>query len=598
MTQEVPVSKREMLTFVYKYQRQLLYAFFIPLALCVLISFIPTPRYKASSMLIIRLGAEYVYNPEVSDASTGATNPIPFSPQQIFKSEVAILNSEDLHAEVINAIGMENLFPELVKPGIYAYIRSGITSVLRFVGVMETPTPAEADRRRLARAVELFDKRFDIQLEKESAVIDLSFENKDAHLAAKTLETLLSLYMEKRKTLYNEPRVELARTEMQASHERAVAASNAVQKFKLEHNLYSVEDERQLLLQRRDKALEQSAVLVNANLEDRISDYNKELARIDALDRDLSLLQKEEDIASDAYALASHKYDEAKAFEDVEHEHLDSVRIIQPPSVPAEPRKLRALIILAGTVVSLFSLLTTASVLKFLETGFTSSDQAERLLNLRVLATLNASADPDKTIRPLVQSVSLTPRKKPTNVITFFSARKSEGTSPIAQSYASRLAKENDARVLLVDAGVFSPNHFRPFGFIPQTGIIDMVLRNRHTQDAIHHVSDTLSVCRLIGSEQHQDKIHQIVSSEAFWKELLATFGNIVIDAGSLQESSDGITLAAKSDAVVIVTQAETTPQAAVKNLRDTLIATGSKIEGVVMNQYNHYIPDSIYKKL
>ncbi len=94
------VTKRELLIFLYKYRRRLFLSFLIPFLVCVLISFIPTPRYKSSNSLIVRLGSEYVYQPEVANNDNGTNTAIPFNPSQIFKSEVAILNSEDLHGQV------------------------------------------------------------------------------------------------------------------------------------------------------------------------------------------------------------------------------------------------------------------------------------------------------------------------------------------------------------------------------------------------------------------------------------------------------------------------------------------------------------------
>src|SRR5271155_4419985 len=99
-------SRREFLIFFYKYRTRLLISFLLPLAIAVAVSFIPTPRYQATSVLIVRLGSEYVYRPEVGNGQGGDPT-IPFENEQIFKSEVAILSSEDLHRQVINAIGVD-----------------------------------------------------------------------------------------------------------------------------------------------------------------------------------------------------------------------------------------------------------------------------------------------------------------------------------------------------------------------------------------------------------------------------------------------------------------------------------------------------------
>lgn len=590
---ETPVSKREVLSFLYKYQRQLLYAFLLPFILCGIISFIPTPRYKASSVLIIKLGTEYVYNPENGSSPNGESNLIPFDPSQIFKSEVAILNSEDLHAQTIQAIGIGNLFPRLVNPGLIASISNMLNNLFG-----AEPPQAEKDRILLARAVEQFDKRLNIELEKESAVIDISFENTDAQIAKTTLSTLLSLYFEKRKSVYTEPRLGLARTEMEAARGHALAAMQAVEQFKVKHSLHSLDEERMEFLKQRGKALEQAALINSAGLENRIASYNRELTRYDELERRFALLQQEEQIANTSYTLASHKYDEAKAYEDLEHEQLDSVRIVQQPSVPPEPHHLQWLIILGGTILSVFSLLSVAAVLRFLENGFRTPDQVEKLLGLTVLSTLHKpNSVPEETMRHLIHAISPGTQQKPA-IITFISARDSEGTSDIAWNYASTLAKDSNKKVLLIDAGKLSSERYQPYQFTPKTGIVDTATGSRRIEEAVYTISDTLSVCRFISDEKHRSKISQIINAEDFWKDLSGIFGYIVIDASALQYSYDGIMLATKSEATVIVIEAEKTPQAAVKHLRDTLLTTGAKPVGAVINKYPHYIPERIYQSL
>ena len=72
---------------------------------------------------------------------------------------------------------------------------------------------------------------------------------------------------------------------------------------------------------------------------------------------------------------------------------------------------------------------------------------------------------------------------------------------------------------------------------------------------------------------------------------MLASFDTIVIDAPALQTSFDGVVLASRSDATVLVVEAEAIPQAVVLNLRETLEASGARLAGVVMNRRRYYIP-------
>jgi len=386
------ISKRELLTFLYKYRSKLVWAFFIPFTLFVLISFIPTPRYLVSSMLIVRLGGEYVYQPEVSNYENNPNPAIPFTPDQIFAPEVAILSSEDLHGQVIAKMGLDTLFPDLVNPTGLAYViaalRDGMDKVLIAVGIEDAITQEQVHRHLIARAVELFDKRFDILLEKESAVIDLSYQHKDYTVAINTLNTLLTLYFEKRKQLYLDPRVKLAEAELAVKNDQAIAAARAVEDFKRRQNIYALDAQRTELLKQRAEAERLAMHIVNAGLQRDVAQYNRDLDRLDIMERELGELQKAAVIADDAYSLYSHKLDEARAYEHLQQERADSVRIIQSPSVPPNPRPIQLLIILGGIFLSILSTLGVAAWTAYSDNGFLTPEQIEQNTGLSVLAVL------------------------------------------------------------------------------------------------------------------------------------------------------------------------------------------------------------------
>lgn len=589
-----PSEKRELLIFFYKYRLRLFLAFAIPFILSVVISFVPTPRYVARSVMIVRLGAEYVYQPEVSSQNNNE-NIIPFNPLQIFKSEVAILGSEELHAEVIKRMTINKLFPELLKPSLRDYLNDAYVRI----GILAKPRPEEIEHMQLARAVELFDKHFDILLEKDSAVITVSFSHQDSITAVKTLDTLINLYLEKRKTIYLESRTVLALSERNASHKRAVTAEHAVQEFKRQNKIYSLQDEREQLLERRDKAEEQASLIASAGLQKRISDYNRQLGRLDSLEHNFNLLQKEAQIANESYAIYSHKYNQAKALEDLESERADSVRVIQPPATPPEPKKLQYYIIISGMFISVISVFFVAAVTEHWRNSFHSPAQVEGFINIPVLAVLKESADKlDGNISHLINRLKLFSPERTNRIITFISARTSEGTSYVAYHYALKLAEERRHKVLLIDAGKPSQERYRDYGLVAKTGIIDAVIDGKTIDAALHEISAGFSACRLIRNEENRGRVMELINDNDFWKDLLEIFGTVIIDTASLQATFDGVTLASKSDMTVMVIRADKTPQAVVKNLYNILSVAGVKIVGAVMNRRCHYIPEKVYSRL
>lgn len=388
------VSKREFFIFLYKYRLRLILAFLIPLLVAVGLSFLPTPRYTASSVLVVRLGSEYVYQPETGNSGNGPANIIPFSQEQIFKSEVAILSSDDLHEQVIKEIGVENLYPNLIQPsGTGAFIASiekPITDKLK--ELTKTPevqlSKEELDHQRLAQAVEIFDKRFSILLEKESAVINISFEHKDSALAVRALDTLLRFYFEKRKNLYIEPRANLARKEAQSSRARVLAANRAADEYKRIHMIFSLPEQRAELLKRRSELQRQLAIIVNPELERQIMEINGQLDELDAKEHTYNNLKREAEVAEASYDNFARKYDEANSYDSLQNARADSVRIIQPPVTPAEPKSIQFLIVLGGLFLSVVIALLVAAITEFSRSGFLTPEHIERSLDLQVLAVV------------------------------------------------------------------------------------------------------------------------------------------------------------------------------------------------------------------
>ena len=72
-------------------------------------AFLMKKEYTAQSSILVRLGQEYVYEPELGDAARGAIS----TTDQIVQSEIQILQSAALHRRVIEGLGMTRVFPKL-----------------------------------------------------------------------------------------------------------------------------------------------------------------------------------------------------------------------------------------------------------------------------------------------------------------------------------------------------------------------------------------------------------------------------------------------------------------------------------------------------
>jgi uncharacterized protein involved in exopolysaccharide biosynthesis len=67
------------------------------------------PLFEADSTLLVLLGSEYTYRP-VAGENISVTNAL--DREQILRTEIEILESADLHRQVIRAMTVERLYPE------------------------------------------------------------------------------------------------------------------------------------------------------------------------------------------------------------------------------------------------------------------------------------------------------------------------------------------------------------------------------------------------------------------------------------------------------------------------------------------------------
>lgn len=182
--------------------------------------------------------------------------------------------------------------------------------------------------------------------------------------------------------------------------------------------------------------------------------------------------------------------------------------------------------------------------------------------------------------------------------ITFISARPQEGTSTIARKFAEGLAEENHKQVLLIDAGTLDRERFIIDGIDPATGITGSYIDGGKPSDAVYKIEYNLFLGRWQGENDSRNAGAKALYDNEFWNALQRDYPCIVIDAPSLQSSSNGIALAAIADTTVLVVEAETTRHPVIENLTNTLTAAGAKVIGTELNKRRRYIANDIYARI
>ncbi|WP_428489957.1 GumC family protein [Rhodopila sp.] len=119
-----------------------------------------------------------------------------------------------------------------------------------------------------------------------------------------------------------------------------------------------------------------------------LTTLNKEINSLDADESQLHELERNRAILEDNYKAVSKILDERQTVEAVEAHRESSVRVIQPPRVPALPQPTRRLILLAGIVISMLLSIASVLVSHFLRAIYLRPEALEMDTGLTVLTSV------------------------------------------------------------------------------------------------------------------------------------------------------------------------------------------------------------------
>jgi uncharacterized protein involved in exopolysaccharide biosynthesis len=227
----VGATLREVLTHLFYDGRRIRAVLLLGLLLTALATYLAPKRYVAEASLLLRLGREYIYTPEVGEATPGA--PVAYDREQTLMAEARILTSRDTLEKALDAIGVAQVYPALAAG---------------------EGTP---DQQR-AQAVLAMERSLDAELLKGSNLLQVGFKHADAVTSAKVLEQVIQAYLDKRATVLTGAAAShgLAAEEFKQRSEQLDQAEAKLATFKRERAIRAFGEEQSLLLAQRN-ALEQ-----------------------------------------------------------------------------------------------------------------------------------------------------------------------------------------------------------------------------------------------------------------------------------------------------------------------------------------------------
>lgn len=196
--------------------------FLLVVAAVAAAAFVRPPIYQAEARLMVRIGREYAYHPEVA----GAQGPRAPTLAEIVNSEVEILSSRDLAAQVVQSIGVRQLDPGLLE---------------------RAPDPTRAAEL----AILGFREAIEIRPVLESGVIRVAFEHESPAVAARAVNRLVERFVDKHLEVFGEVRADTLLEELAQRHGKLAAAEDALGAFKASNDVFDLGEQRRLLLGRR-----------------------------------------------------------------------------------------------------------------------------------------------------------------------------------------------------------------------------------------------------------------------------------------------------------------------------------------------------------
>ncbi len=215
---------REFLTICFRDRVRIALAFLIPFLFTLVISSMPSTKYTAEATLLVRLGREYVYKPEVGDSVGGA--PIAYDGKETLRAEVEILNSVDIKEAVIKQLGTAKIYPWMVTEG------------------------ASAEQQSVS-ALREFQSRFEARFLKDTNVIQLNYTHKDPEIAALVLNKVVEAYLERRRGIFSSSNYASAQAKVVSLGNRLNELETKLEAYKREHDIQSFGEQQTLMLGRK-----------------------------------------------------------------------------------------------------------------------------------------------------------------------------------------------------------------------------------------------------------------------------------------------------------------------------------------------------------
>jgi len=226
---------RDFLTVLFKYKVRIVTVFLAVFLPAAIYTFIAEPLYEAEASIMVKMGREYINQPEIGTADRG--QPVmSLNQEEVVNSEIQILSNRDLIEKVLTTMKLESVYPKL----------------------LEKPAP---DVKPMEHAIAAFQKNLKVERIKKTTVLRVTFQHANPQIAAKAVNMLVEFSREKHLQVFSDPKSSFLGMQLDVYEQKLQTSENNLQSFKQKTEVFSLDEQRRLLLSQRtdlDTALKNS----------------------------------------------------------------------------------------------------------------------------------------------------------------------------------------------------------------------------------------------------------------------------------------------------------------------------------------------------
>ena len=207
-----------------------------------------TPMFQSEALLMTTL-----------DRAQRQQTQFPDTLRYQLNSQIYIINSEDVLRQAISEFGPQRLYPDQKKAASWQWLGAlppNTSAVIaKGADLLRSDNPDEG-RSDIDRALLKVKKRLAVNLEKDLQILSLTFRHQDPKIAEQFLSLVVRDFLRRQADLSgNAEAPAFFHQEAARYRDEYKKASNELSNFSKQHSIYSVSQEIELALSRRDDTL-------------------------------------------------------------------------------------------------------------------------------------------------------------------------------------------------------------------------------------------------------------------------------------------------------------------------------------------------------